>query len=263
MFIHNLDPVLFDFGFLELRWYSLAYIFGILFGWWFGKHLIKIKFYNYQNEKLLKDFDDLVTILIISIILGGRIGYIIFYNLEYYTNNPFEIAKVWKGGMSFHGALIGIVIGTYLFSIKKGIKLFLLLDIIACVSPIGIFFGRIANFINSELVGKVTNVKWSVVFPIIDSMKRHPSQIYEAILEGIILFIIMCLLISKKNYKIGTCSILFLISYGVFRIIGEIFREPDVQIGYMFNFISMGTLLSVLMILTGIIIYFYLKRNEK
>ena len=263
MFIHNLNPVLFDFWFLEVRWYSLAYIFGILFGWWFGKHLIKIKFYNYQNEKLLRDFDDLVTILIISIILGGRIGYIVFYNFEYYTNNPFEIIKVWEGGMSFHGALIGIVMGTYLFSIKKRIKLFLLLDIIACVSPIGIFFGRIANFINSELVGKVTNVKWSVVFPIIDSMKRHPSQIYEAILEGIILFIIMYLVVSKKNYKIGTCSIFFLISYGVFRIIGEIFREPDVQIGYLFNFMSMGTLLSVLMILTGTIIYFYLKRYEK
>ena len=262
MFIHNLDPVLFDFGFLEIRWYSLAYIFGILFGWWFGKHLIKIKFYNYQNEKLLKDFDDLVTFLIISIILGGRLGYIIFYNLEYYTNNPFEIVKVWKGGMSFHGALIGIVIGTYLFSVKKGIKLFLLLDIIACVSPIGIFFGRIANFINSELVGKVTNVKWSVVFPIIDSMKRHPSQIYEAILEGIVLFIIMCVAVSKKNYRIGTCSFLFLISYGVFRVIAEIFREPDVQIGYLFNFISMGTLLSTLMILTGLIIYIYLKKNE-
>ena len=146
--------------------------------------------------------------MIVSIILGGRVGYIIFYNLEYYINNPVEVVKVWKGGMSFHGALIGIVICTYLFSIKKEIKLFLLLDIIACVSPIGIFLGRIANFINSELVGKVTNVKWSVVFPIIDSMKRHPSQIYEAILEGIILFIIMCI-ISKKNYKIGTCSFFF------------------------------------------------------
>ena len=260
MFIHNLDPVLFDFGFLEIRWYSLAYIFGILFGWWFGKHLIKIKFYNYQNEKLLKDFDDLVTFLIISIILGGRIGYIVFYNLEYYTNNPFEIVKVWKGGMSFHGALIGIVIGTYLFSIKKGIKLFLLLDIIACVSPIGIFFGRIANFINSELIGKVTNVKWSVVFPIIDSMKRHPSQIYEAILEGIVLFIIMCVAVSKKNYKIGTCSFLFLISYGVFRVIAEIFREPDVQIGYLVGSFSMGMLLSLIMIFFSIILFY--KKNE-
>ena len=224
--------------------------------------MIKIKFYNYQNEKLLRDFDDLVTILIISIILGGRIGYIVFYNFEYYTNNPFEIIKVWEGGMSFHGALIGIVMGTYLFSIKKRIKLFLLLDIIACVSPIGIFFGRIANFINSELIGKVTNVKWSVVFPIIDSMKRHPSQIYEAILEGIVLFIIMCVTVSKKDYKIGTCSFLFLISYGVVRVIAEIFREPDVQIGYLFNFISMGTLLSILMILTGLIIYLYSKKNE-
>ena len=124
------------------------------------------------------------------------------------------------------------------------------------------FFGRIANFINSELIGKVTNVKWSVVFPIIDSMKRHPSQIYEAILEGIVLFIIMCVAVSKKNYKIGTCSFLFLISYGVFRVIAEIFREPDVQIGYLFNFISMGTLLSTLMILTGLIIYLYLKKND-
>ena len=263
MFVHNLNPVLFDFGLLEIRWYSLAYIFGILFGWWFGKYLIKIKFDNYQNGKLLKDFDDLVTFLIVSIILGGRVGYIIFYNLEYYINNPFEVIKVWKGGMSFHGALIGIVIGTYLFSIKKEIKLFLLLDIIACVSPIGIFLGRIANFINSELVGKVTNVKWSVVFPIIDPMKRHPSQIYEAILEGIILFIIMYVVISKRNYKIGTCSFLFLISYGVFRIVGEIFREPDIQIGYLFNFISMGTLLSAIMIFMGILIYFYLKKTNE
>ena len=261
MFTHNLEPVLLDLGFMAIRWYSLAYIAGILIGWWLGKKIIIKKFQNTDQKFNLEDFDDLITWLIVSIVLGGRIGYIIFYNPIYYILNPFDIVKIWEGGMSFHGALIGIVIGTYLFSRKKKISPFLLLDVVACVSPIGIFFGRIANFINAELVGKITNVSWSVIFPTIDMLPRHPSQLYEALLEGIVLFLILNTILITKNYKIGTCSFLFLIFYGFFRIIAEFFREPDSQIGYFFDLFSMGTILSSLMIFTGIII-FYTKKNE-
>jgi phosphatidylglycerol:prolipoprotein diacylglycerol transferase len=260
MFTHNLDPILFDFGLIAIRWYSLAYVAGILIGWWLGKKIIIKKFQNTDQKFNLEDFDDLITWLIVSIVLGGRIGYIIFYNPIYYILNPFDIVKIWEGGMSFHGALIGIVIGTYLFSRKKKISPFLLLDVVACVSPIGIFFGRIANFINAELVGKITNVSWSVIFPTIDMLPRHPSQLYEALLEGIVLFLILNTILITKNYKIGTCSFLFLIFYGFFRIIAEFFREPDSQIGYFFDLFSMGTILSSLMIFTGIIIFYTKKK---
>ena len=164
--------------------------------------------------------------------------------------------------MSFHGALIGIIIGTYLFSLKRNVPVFFLLDIIACVSPIGIFLGRIANFINGELVGKVTNVSWGVIFPNLDMLPRHPSQLYEAILEGIILFLILNILIFIRKYKIGSSSCIFLIFYGVFRIISEYFREPDIQIGYLFNLFSMGTILSFIMIVSGLVIINSFKRKN-
>ena len=189
-------------------------------------------------------------------LLGGRIGYVLFYNLGYYLSNPLDILKIWEGGMSFHGALAGIILGTYWFSIKKNIPTFFLLDIISFVAPIGIFFGRIANFINGEFVGKTTDVAWGVIFPNIDSNIRHPSQLYEAFFEGIVLFIIMNFILFRKNYKTGTCSYFFLIFYGIFRIFSEFFREPDIQIGYLFNLISMGTILSFFMILAGTIIFF-------
>jgi len=262
MYTHNLEPVLLDFGIIVIRWYSLAYIFGIVFGWWFGKKIISHILKNTNLNFKLNDFDDLISYLIISIIAGGRIGYVIFYNFEYYISNPLEIFKVWEGGMSFHGALIGIIIGTYLFSKKRGVPTFFMLDIIACVAPIGIFFGRIANFINAELIGKVTNVSWSVIFPLVDTLPRHPSQLYEAMLEGIILFLILNILIFKKNYKIGTSSCLFLIFYGIFRVISEIFREPDTQVGYLLDLFSMGTVLSFFMIVSGFVILRILKKNE-
>ena len=263
MFTHNLDPVFIDFGFLAIRWYSLAYIFGILFGWWYGRKLIKNRF-SVKSEKFYsKDFDDLITYLILSIIIGGRLGYVIFYNPGYFISNPIDIFKIWEGGMSFHGALIGIVLGTYLFSIKKNLSTLFLLDIIASVSPIGIFLGRIANFINGELVGKISNVPWSVIFPNVDMMPRHPSQLYEALLEGLILFVILRIVINKNNYITGTCSYVFLICYGFFRVFSEFFREPDSHIGYLFNTFSMGTLLSLIMILFGLIIFNFLrKKNE-
>lgn len=262
MYIHNLDPVLLDFGLIVIRWYSLAYIFGIVIGWWFGKKIIIHILKNTNFKFKLDDFDDFISYLIISIIVGGRIGYVIFYNFNYYILNPLEIIKVWEGGMSFHGALIGIVIGTYLFSKKKSISMFFILDIIACVAPIGIFLGRIANFINSELIGKVTSVSWGVIFPLVDTLPRHPSQLYEAMLEGVTLFIILNILIFKRKYKVGSSSYLFLIYYGFFRILSEIFREPDAQIGYVFSFFSMGTILSFFMILSGFVISGILKKNE-
>jgi len=262
MYTHNLDPILIDFGLIVIRWYSLAYIFGIVIGWWYGKKIISHVLKKTNLKFKLNDFDDLISYLIISIIVGGRIGYIIFYNFEYYISNPLEIIKVWEGGMSFHGALIGIIVGTYFFSKKKGVLTFFILDIIACVAPIGIFLGRIANFINSELVGKVANISWGVIFPLVDALPRHPSQLYEAMLEGVILFLILNILIFKKKYKVGTSSCLFLIYYGIFRIISEIFREPDAQIGYLFSLFSMGTILSLFMILSGFIILGIFKKKN-
>ncbi len=263
MYTHNLDPILIDFGFIEIRWYSLAYIFGIILGWWLGKKIINHIIKDINLKFNIKEFDDLITYLIISIIIGGRLGYVIFYNLGYYLANPFDIVKVWEGGMSFHGALLGIIVGTHLFSKKKNVPTYFFLDIIACVSPIGIFLGRLANFINGELVGKVTTVSWGVIFTAIDDLPRHPSQLYEAVLEGLVLFLILNNLIFKQRYKIGTCSYLFLIYYGIFRIISEFFRQPDPQIGYLFGLFSMGTLLSFLMIIAGVVILNIIrKKNE-
>ena len=260
MFTHNLDPILINLGFISLRWYSLAYRFGVLIGWWYGKKIIK-KFQNKNSNLLADDFDDLITYLIFGIVIGGRVGYVIFYNLNYYIENPLDIIKIWQGGMSFHGALIGIIIGTFFFSYRRDKNALFFLDIIACVSPIGIFFGRIANFINGELVGKISSMPWSVIFPNVDMMPRHPSQIYEAVLEGFILFLIVNFFINKKEYIIGTCSYVFLISYGALRIVSEFFREPDLQLGYIFNIASMGSILSFVMFLSGIAMFYIVKKR--
>jgi phosphatidylglycerol:prolipoprotein diacylglycerol transferase len=260
MFIHNLDPVLFNFGYFEIRWYSLAYITGILIGWKLGKknftYWIKLKKNNFNINK----FDDLISYIILGIILGGRLGYVVFYNFSYYLSHPLNIIKIWEGGMSFHGALIGVIFSTFLFSRKHNLNVLLLLDNIACVTPIGLFFGRIANFINSELYGKISDLPWAVIFPLVDNLPRHPSQIYEALLEGLLLFIILNIIFFSKRNFTGLCSVLFLFFYGVFRIIVEQFRVPDIQIGYLLNFISMGTLLSLVMIFMSIIIYLKIKK---
>ena len=220
-----------------------------------------VKKYSSKHNTIQKLFEDYISYLIIGIIIGGRLGYVIFYNFSYFLNNPIEIFMIWNGGMSFHGGLIGIIISSYLFSKKNNQDIFIFLDLVSITAPIGIFLGRISNFINGELVGKVTNSNWGVLFPSYDDKLRHPSQLYEAFLEGIILFILMNLIFFNKNNKVGTCSFMFLILYGCFRIISEIFREPDIQIGYLFGYISMGTLLSLFMILAGSIIYFK-KKNE-
>ena len=263
MYIHNLNPVLVNIGFVEIRWYSLAYIFGILIGWWFGKKILDFRIKAKNSSLGLESFDNLISYIIISMIIGGRLGYIIFYNFGYYLNNPIDIFKIWEGGMSFHGALVGVVIGTHLFAKSIETETLLFLDIIACVAPIGIFFGRIANFINGELFGKPTNLSWSVVFPEVDNLPRHPSQIYEAFLEGILLFLILIPFIYNKKIRTGYCSSLFLIFYGLFRILAEQFREPDLQIGYFFNFFSLGSILSLFMVIAGILILLKIKKNER
>jgi phosphatidylglycerol:prolipoprotein diacylglycerol transferase len=256
MFTNNFDPVALQIFSLEIRWYSLAYIAGISFGWLYcKKKLIK-------NLGLLNVFDDYITYLIIGIILGGRIGYVLFYNFEYYLENPIEALMVWNGGMSFHGGLIGVFIVSKLFSDKHKTNPFIFLDLVALSAPIGIFFGRVANFINSELYGRATDIPWSVQFILIDNIKRHPSQLYEAFLEGFVLFFILGYFF-KKNYlnKPGQVSGLFLVFYSLFRFFAEYFRFPDTQLGYLIFNLTMGQLISVVFLIIGILL-FLIKKNE-
>ena len=267
MIVHNFDPVLIDLGLFQIRWYSIAYILGIIIGWMYATKIIKLTTTNQYNGEQIKksDFDDLIIYLIIGIVFGGRLGYVLFYNLEYYSQNFFEIFKIWQGGMSFHGGLLGVIISIILFSKKTKINFFKFADIVSCVAPIGIFLGRIANFINGELYGKISTLPWSVIFPNGGSVARHPSQIYEAILEGIILFVLINYLALKKKLLLsaGYVSSLFLIFYSIARIIGENFREPDIHLGLFFNYFSLGTLLSMATLVTGLAIIMTAKKNEQ
>ena len=257
MFINNFDPVAFQVLSLEIRWYSLAYIIGITLGWAYCKKKL------ISNQHTLSLFDDFITYLIIGVILGGRLGYVLFYNLEYYLENPLDILMIWNGGMSFHGGLIGVIIASKLFSSKHKVNQFLFLDLVALSAPIGIFFGRVANFINSELIGRATDLPWSVKFILIDNIKRHPSQLYEAFFEGIILFFLLGYFF-KKDYleNPGKISALFLIFYSLFRFLTEFFRSPDPQIGYLISNLTLGQLISVFFLMAGIALL-YLKNNEK
>ena len=257
MFINNFNPVAFQIMSFEIRWYSLSYIAGIIIGWMSCKKIFIRK--SDINEK----FDDYITYLVIGMIIGGRLGYIIFYNFSYYINNFFDIFKVWEGGMSFHGGLIGIIIASILFTKKHNQDSFLYMDLVSLVAPIGIFFGRLANFINSELYGTPTDIPWAVTFIQVDNLSRHPSQLYEAILEGIILFIIL-MYFKNKDYlkKPGLISGLFLIFYSIFRFFIEFVRVPDEQLGHLIFELSMGQIISLIFFVIGIIL-FYLKNENK
>jgi len=257
MFINNFDPVAFQIMSFEIRWYSLAYIFGIIIGWLLCKKIF------IKDTKINEKFDDYLTYSILGIIIGGRLGYILFYNFNYYLNNFFDIFKIWHGGMSFHGGLLGIIIASILFTKKNNQNPFIYMDLVSLVAPIGIFFGRLANFINSELYGTVSNVPWSVIFVKVDNLTRHPSQLYEAFLEGIILFLLL-IYFRKKNYllKPGTISGLFLIFYSIFRFFVEFYRVPDEHIGYLAFNLSTGQIVSVVFLIIGTIV-FYLKNENK
>ena len=255
MFINNFDPIAFNFFSFEIRWYSLSYIFGIIFAWVYCKKFL------IKDKKILHLFDDLISYIIIGVILGGRLGYIIFYNLDYYSKNISEILMIWKGGMSFHGGLVGVIIATYIFSKKNRINLFFFLDLISMSAPIGIFLGRIANFINSELYGRETDLLWSVKFQKIDNIYRHPSQIYEAVFEGIILFILLNYVFKRWLYKSpGIISALFLIFYSIFRFFIEFTREPDIQIGYILFNLTLGQILSFSFLMFGLFLFY--KKND-
>ena len=256
MFINNFNAVAIEIFSLEIRWYSLAYIGGVLLGWYLAKKI-------FINNNIKDKFDDYITYVIIGLILGGRLGYVLFYNFDYYLNNFFDIFKIWQGGMSFHGGVIGIIISSVLFSKKDNDNVFKYLDIIALVSPIGIFFGRIANFINSELYGRETSVPWAVQFVQVDNLYRHPSQLYEAILEGVFLFLIMIFFWNKiKSETPGKLSALFLIFYSSFRFVVEYFRIPDEQLGYIILNLTMGQLISFVFFIAGLTLY-YLKNYVK
>ena len=246
MFINNFDPVAIQIFSVEIRWYSLAYIIGILLGWALGKKIFIL------NTNLKEKFDDYITYVILGIIVGGRLGYVFFYNFNYYSNNLLDILKVWQGGMSFHGGLLGVIIASILFSKKNNQNSFEYLDVVSIVAPIGIFFGRIANFINSELYGVETKIFWAVKFIKIDDLYRHPSQLYEAFFEGLILYFILIYFRNKGFIKIpGFISGLFLFFYSIFRFLIEFFREPDEQIGYLILNLTMGQIMSIIFFLIG------------
>ena len=246
MFINNFDPVAIQIFSVEIRWYSLAYVIGILFGWFLSKRI-------FIKDPLLKEkFDDYITYLIIGIIIGGRLGYVLLYNPNFYLNNLIDVFKIWQGGMSFHGGLVGVIAMSVLFAKKNGQDSYIYLDVVSIVAPIGIFFGRISNFINSELYGIETNLPWAVKFIQVDNLYRHPSQLYEAIFEGLILFIVLIYFRKKGFMKIpGLISGLFLIFYSFFRFIIEFVRVPDEQLGYIFFNLTMGQIVSFIFFLIG------------
>ncbi|MFL2886604.1 MAG: prolipoprotein diacylglyceryl transferase [Candidatus Pelagibacter sp.] len=250
MFINNFDPVAFQVFSIEIRWYSLAYIVGLLLGWMYcNKILIKD-----QNKKY--HFDNYITYIIIGIIAGGRIGYVLIYNPSYYFNHLTEIPMIWNGGMSFHGALIGIVLATIIFCRKNNQNIFYYLDLVALSAPIGIFLGRVSNFLNSELYGRETDIIWSVQFVQIDNLTRHPSQIYEAFFEGIILFLLLNLFHKKLIKKEGLIASLFIIYYSIFRFFIEFTREADAHIGLVMFNMSLGQIISIIFFIIGTILYF-------
>lgn len=248
----NINPVLLEIGPIAIRWYSLAYIVGLLIG---------IKYLRFINDKynylaLSNELSErIITWLILGIIIGGRLGYVLFYYPTEYFNDPLEILKTWHGGMSFHGGLIGISLASYFFCKRYKLAFLKLTDLLCCAAPIGIGLGRVANFINGELYGRATNQAWGVVF-LNQNIARHPSQLYEALLEGLVLFMILFLMTTrlKKAQAPGLLTSAFLLLYSLFRIIIENYREPDIDIGLIYQNFTIGQLLSLPILLTAIII---------
>ena len=248
------DPVVVSIGPFAIRWYALAYIVGILLGWAYARALIRAKgFWGGPAPLTLLDFDDFVLWVTLGIILGGRTGYVLFYNLPHFLEHPAEIVRLWKGGMSFHGGFAGCVLAVVLFARRRGISILSLGDLTCAVATIGLFLGRLANFINGELWGRPTDVPWGMVFPTGGPVPRHPSQLYEATLEGLVLGLVLWLLmrsgfLKRPGFIIGA----FAVGYAIARITCEFFREPDPQLGFLWGGLTMGMLLSVPLMLTGI-----------
>ncbi|MBL0320355.1 MAG: prolipoprotein diacylglyceryl transferase [Alphaproteobacteria bacterium] len=244
-----IDPIMLQVGPFAIRWYAMAYIIGLFGGWYYFSKLDK------KEPLLNKDaFENILVYTLLGIIIGGRIGYILFYNLPFYLHSPLEILKVWRGGMSFHGGAIGVIFSLYLFSRRYKVPYLKLMDKVVCVVPIGLCLGRLANFVNAELYGRITNAPWAMIFPGSDLQPRHPSQLYESFLEGIVLLFLLGLLFYKtraREYP-GTISGVFLLGYAACRIAVEPFRQPDPQLGTIIGSITMGQILSLPMIVVGL-----------
>ena len=255
----EIDPVAISFGSLKIRWYGISYVAGILLAWWLlAWRARKYPAWGWNTEQV----SDLIFYGTLGVIIGGRLGSVIFYNLPYYLSHPADILKVWQGGMSFHGGLIGVIIAMWIFAHRRQKDFFETADFLAPVIPVGLFFGRIANFINGELWGRPTDVAWGMVFPHVDDLARHPSQIYEAMLEGVLLFIILWFYSIRIRPRMAVSG-LFLLGYGLSRIFVEYFREPDRHLGFVLSdTFTMGQVLSAPMIIIGMILMWlaYVKR---
>lgn len=248
----NIDPIIFSLGPLHVRWYGLMYVLGFMACYF----LVQKQIRDFAYKELQPHFENLNLVLILSVVLGGRLGYVFFYNFSYYMQHPLEIPATWTGGMSFHGACIGCLIGGALFTKIKKLDFWTCADLYVVTIPIGLGLGRFGNFINGELFGRTSDVPWAMVFPGGGPLPRHPSQLYEMLLEGVLLFTLLWILRRKpwkenKNWPHGCMLSLFLMAYGAFRMFVELFREPDRQIGFLLGFMTMGQLLSGLMILGG------------
>jgi phosphatidylglycerol:prolipoprotein diacylglycerol transferase len=245
-----IDPVLIEWGPIVIRWYALAYVGGLLLGWWLARRLAT------RSPAVIERMaiDDFLVWATLGVVLGGRLGYVLFYKPGFYFEHPEAVLEIWRGGMAFHGGLLGVVIAGVLFTRLRQLPLLAFADIIFAVAPIGLFLGRIANFINGELVGRVTDVPWAMVFPGFGPVPRHPSQLYQAALEGLALFIILQVMwrIPAIRNRPGIISGAFLVGYGVFRSFAELFREPDAHLGLLIAGTTMGQLLSVPLLLVGV-----------
>lgn len=260
----DLDPVAVQIGPIAIRWYALAYIAGLLLGWRYALHLARTPRYWPGVPPITKtQLDDLLLWAAIGVVVGGRLGYVLLYKPGYYFAHPLEIPAIWSGGMSFHGGAIGVLVALVLFARARAIPVASLADVAAASAPIGLFFGRIANFINSELWGRPSDVPWAVVFPNGGPLPRHPSQLYEAALEGLVLFLVLHILISRFDAlkKPGVVFGAFIAGYGVARTVAEFFREPDAHIGYIAGFLTMGMILSLPMVVVGLAIAWWAARR--
>lgn len=259
----SIDPVLMNIGPLPIRWYALAYIAGLVLGWAYARGLVKQKtLWGGVTPINPAQIDDLLVYAALGVILGGRLGYVLFYNANFYLAHPDEILSVWKGGMSFHGGVVGTALAIYILARRKKISVLSLGDVGAAAVPIGIFLGRIANFIKPELWGRPTDVAWAMVFPGAGPLPRHPSQLYEAGLEGFVLFFVLYIAIRMGALRRpGLVIGLFAVGYGIARIACEFFREPDPQLGFLFGGATMGMLLSLPMIAVGLVFIFWALRH--
>lgn len=246
----QIDPVLIQVGPLAIRWYALAYIAGIVLGWQLAKRIVRRPGWQLTQDQV----DDLMFYATLGIVLGGRMGYVLFYQPGYFLENPLGIFAVWQGGMSFHGGLLGVIAATFIFARNHQVPWLAVADLAAIVAPIGLFFGRLANFINGELWGRTTDVPWGIVFPFGGPLPRHPSQLYEAILEGLVLFVIVFAISRRINLPTqhGLLGGVFLLGYALARSSVEFVREPDAHLGILFGLLTMGQLLSLPMALVGV-----------